>query len=439
MAIELENYKERLIDKTIDLYLKTFKAIQIVGPKWCGKTWTSMHHANSIVRLTDIGKRNLAKLDPKLVLNEEIPEVLDEWQLAPELWDSIRNECDLRTSKGNYILTGSTALLDKEKKSKIKHSGTGRIVRINMFPMSTFELGKSLDYISLMDMYEGKEINRLVEPFDIYEIARLVINGGWPENLGLEASETDGLLAREYIKSVVENDINENNDDEGFSFESQKMMMILKSLARNESSYAAEATILKDCFSFANDREQTLNKRTLARYLDILEKLYIINNQEAFSTNYRSSARVGKKAKRRFVDPSLAAALLGMTSEKLINDLNTFGFLFESLVVRDLNIYMEYYRGRVYAFRDNSSNDEVDAIVEFSDGGYGAIEIKLGDNQTADAIRSLTRFNDKVERKPKFLCVIVGIGSGLARDPESGVYIVPYNTLGTHFSDAPHR
>ena len=212
------------------------------------------------------------------------------------------------------------------------------------------------------------------------------------------------------------------------------MMMILKSLARNESSYAAEATILRDCFNFSNGEEQTLNKRTLSRYLGILEKLYIINNQKAYSTNYRSSSRVGKKAKRRFVDPSLAAALLGLTSEKLINDLNTFGLLFESLVVRDLNVYMEYYRGHVYAFRDNLSNDEVDAIVEFSDGEYGAIEIKLGDNQVDEAIKSLTKFNDNVAKKPKFLCVIVGIGFGLTRDPKSGVYVVPYNTLGMHFN-----
>ena len=243
------------------------------------------------------------------------------------------------------------------------------------------------------------------------------------------------MLAREYIKSVAENDINENYNDDNFSFDSQKMLMILKSLARNESTYAAEATILRDCFSFSDDKEQTLNKRTLSRYLDILEKLYIINNQEAYSTNYRSSTRVGKKIKRRFVDPSLAAALLGLTSEKLINDLNTFGLLFESLVVRDLNVYMEYYRGHVYAFRDNLSNDEVDAIVEFSDGEYGAIEIKLGENQIAEAIKSLTKFSDKIEKKPKFLCVIVGIGSDLTRDPKSGVYIVPYNTLGMHFSN----
>ena len=434
MAIKLENYKERLIDKTIDLYLKTFKAIQIVGPKWCGKTWTSMHHGNSIVRLTDIEKRNLALLNPKLVLNETIPEVIDEWQLVPELWDAIRNECDLRTSKGNYILTGSTALLAKEEKSKIKHTGTGRIIKIKMFPMTTLELGKSLDYISLIDMYEGKEINKLINPFDIHELTSLITNGGWPENLGLTDPETDGLLAREYIKSVVENDINENYNDDNFSFDSQKMLMILKSLARNESTYAAEATILRDCFNFSDDKEQTLNKRTLSRYLDILEKLYIINNQEAYSANYRSSTRVGKKIKRRFVDPSLAAALLGLTSEKLINDLNTFGLLFESLVVRDLNVYMEYYRGHVYAFRDNLSNDEVDAIVEFSDGEYGAIEIKLGENQIAEAIKSLTKFNDKIEKKTKFLCVIVGIGSGLTIDPKSGVYIVPYNTLGMHFS-----
>lgn len=352
----------------------------------------------------------------------------------PELWDVIRNECDLRTTKGNFILTGSTSLLDKEEKIKIKHTGTGRIIKINMFPMSTFELGKSLDYISLMDMYNNKEVNKLIAPFDILELARLIINGGWPENIGLENCETDGLLASEYIKSIVANDINDNNNDYNFYFDPQKMMMILKSLARNESSYAAETTILKDCFNNAYDEDQTLNRRPLTRYLGILEKLYIIHNQEAFSINYRPSARVGKKCKRRFVDPSLAAALLGLTTNKLINDLNTFGLLFESLVVRDLNVYMEYYRGHVYAFRDNLSNDEVDAIVEFNDGEYGAIEIKLGDNQIDDAIASLTKFNEKVERKPKFLCVIVGMGSGLTKDVNSGVYVVPYNALGMNLT-----
>lgn len=433
MAIKLDNYKDRLIDKTIDLYLKAFKAVQIVGPKWCGKTWTSMHHGNSIVRLTEVDKRNLAELNPKLILNEEIPEVIDEWQLVPKLWDAIRNECDLRSSRGNYILTGSTSLFDEEKKDMIKHSGTGRIVKIKMFTMSTYELGKSLDLISLKDMYEGKEIIKLVTPYDINELARLIINGGWPENLYSTSEESDGLFALEYIKSILEKDINENDDDKNFHFDSQKMMMILKSLARNESSYASESIVLKDCFNYVNIEEETLNKRTLSRYLDILDKLYIVNNQEAFSTNYRSSARVGKKSKRRLVDPSLAAALLGLTREKLIKDLNTFGLLFESLVVRDLNVYMEYYRGHVYAFRDNASGDEVDVIVEFSDGEYGAIEIKLGDNQIVEAIKSLTKFNDKVEKKPKFLCVIVGIGSGLTRDEKSGVYIVPYNTLGMHF------
>ena len=435
MAIKLDNYKDRLIDKTIDLYLKTFKAIQIVGPKWCGKTWTSMHHGNSIVRLTEVDKRNLAELNPKLILNEEIPEVIDEWQLVPKLWDAIRNECDLRSSRGNYILTGSTSLFDEEKKDMIKHSGTGRIVKIKMFTMSTYEFGKSLDLISLKDMYEGKEINKLVTPYDINELARLIINGGWPENLYSTNEESDGLFALEYIKSILEKDINRNDDDKNFHFDSQKMMMILKSLARNESSYASESIVLKDCFNYVNVEEETLNKRTLSRYLDILDKLYIVNNQEAFSTNYRSSARVGKKAKRRLADPSLAAALLGLTKEKLIKDLNTFGLLFESLVVRDLNVYMEYYRGHVYAFRDNASGDEVDAIIEFSNGEYGAIEIKLGDNQINEAIKSLMKFNDKVEKKPKFLCVIVGIGSGLTRDEKSGVYIVPYNTLGMHFKD----
>lgn len=433
MAIKLDNYKDRLIDKTIDLYLKTFKAIQIVGPKWCGKTWTSMHHGNSIVRLTEVDKRNLAELNPKLILNEEIPEVIDEWQLVPKLWDAIRNECDLRNSRGNYILTGSTSLFDEEKKDMIKHSGTGRIVKIKMFTMSTYELGKSLDLISLKDMYDGKEINKLVTPYGINELARLIINGGWPENLYSTSEESDGLFALEYIKSILEKNISENDDDKNFHFDSQKMMMILKSLARNESSYASESIVLKDCFNYVNNEEETLNKRTLSRYLDILDKLYIINNQEAFSTNYRSSTRVGKKSKRRLVDPSLAAALLGLAKEKLIKDLNTFGLLFESLVVRDLNVYMEYYRGHVYAFRDNASGDEVDVIVEFSDGEYGAIEIKLGDNQIGEAIKSLTKFNDKVEKKPKFLCVIVGIGSGLGRDEKSGVYIVPYNALGMHF------
>lgn len=433
MDNRVSNYRSRLIDEKINLYLQIFKAIQIVGPKWCGKTRTSIHHANSIVRLTDPKSKELAKLNPQFILNEKIPEVIDERQLVPEIWDVIRNECDIRTTRGNFILTGSTSLLSNKEKELINHTGTGRIIKLQMFPMSNYELGNSKDCISLRDMFECKEINKINVPINILDLSRLIINGGWPENINLNIKESDGLLPKEYINSIIKNDINEKNNDSTFSFSEEKMRLLLNSLARNESTYASDSTILKDAFEFSDNNDLTFNRRTLIRYLDILDKLYITDNIKPFSTNYRSSSRVGKNKKLHFVDPSLPAALLNLTPEKLINVLNTFGLLFESLVIRDLRIYMEYYRGNVYVFRDNLSGDEVDVIVELEDGEYGAIEIKLGQNEVKEAIKSLTKFNSKVEKKPKFLCVIVGIGYGLTKDKESGVYIVPYDTLGMHF------
>ena len=431
--MENSNYKDRLVDDLVELYLKTFKAVQLVGPKWCGKTWTSLKHGKSLSSLSDNNTKRIALLNPDFILSGETPHVIDEWQLVPEIFDSVRNECDRRITNGNFILTSSTSLISKEDVDKINHTGTGRIAKLNMYTMSTYELGESSDLISLMDMYEGKEINKINEPFSLKDIARLIINGGWPANV-YNNKEINSLTAKNYIESVINNDINEKNNYESFKFDEARMSMIIKSLAKNESSYASNPTILRDAFEVNDENEKKLSLNTLLRYLNILDKLYITNNTQPFSVNYRSSARIAKSVKRRFVDPSLAAAALGMTYEKLLKDLNTFGLLFESLVVRDLNIYMSYYMGKTYAFRDNVSGDEVDAIVEFKDGEYGAIEIKLGQDSIDDAIKSLKKFKDNAKRKPKFCCVIVGLGYGLTRDVKTGTYIVPFNALGMHFN-----
>lgn len=422
MSLKPNNYIPRLIDKKIEDLLEVSGAISIEGPKWCGKTYTSLTHASSMVNMDDDETRQRYGLNPDLVLNEVKPELIDEWTREPSVWDKVRRKCDSLETKGNYILSCSTSLNDK---NEIFHSGAGRITRLKMNTMSLYESGDSTGDISIMDMYNQKDIVKTTKKPSLEHIADLIIRGGWPANINTPKDKY-GLMPKSYISSILEKDIYETKNIDGIKFHK-----LLKSLARNESTIAGNNRLIGD---ISDNDDLTLDKRTISEYLDILEKLNLINNQPSYSSNYRSPERIGKNEKRHFTDPSLAAALLNLNTEKLINDLNTFGLLFESLVVRDLNVYMEYYRGHVYAFRDNLSNDEVDAIVEFSDGEYGAIEIKLGSNQIDEAIKSLTKFNDNVAKKPKFLCVIVGIGFGLTRDPKSGVYVVPYNTLGMHFN-----
>lgn len=423
MSLRKKEYINRLIDKKIEEYLSIFGAVSIEGPKWCGKTWASLNHANSVVLLDDDEIKEKAKLSLDLILNEEKPELIDEWNLIPEVWDAVRRKCDETTQKGNYILTCSTKLTDDEQRAKIHHSGAGRIGKIHMYTMSLFESGDSSGKASILDMYNNKLQNSLNDKITLDKLANLIIRGGWPSNINVN-EEKANIIPKSYIEAILEKDIHADKKRD-----INKMTMLLKSLARNETTIASKNTLLKDIEDYANEKEIIESRITIDDYLDILNRLHITENQNAYNENYRSPERVGKSVKRHFTDPSLACACLDLTKNKLINDLKTFGFMFEALVERDLRIYIEYLGGKLYHFRDNVTGLEVDSILEFDDGEYAAIEIKLGFRQVEEAKQNLLNFYNNMIKKPKFMCVVVGYTDVIAKDPETGIYIVPITAL----------
>ena len=421
MTLKKEGYKERLIDKKIEECLKIFGAVSIVGPKYCGKTWTSLAHSKSVKYINSNDKKlyTLAQMDVNQILVGEYPILIDEWQLIPSIWDCVRRKCDEDKIKGKYILTGSAT----EKENTIDHSGAGRICKLDMGTMSLFESGESDGYVSLNDLFKNIEFKgHLTKELSLEDIANLIMRGGWPDNMENTPKESQ-LIVKSYIKDILDKDINEID---GVKRDRNKMEMLLKSLARNESSLASNETLIKDVIENEYD---SINKETVSECLNVLDKLHLIQNQQAFNPNVRSRENVGKTAKRHFTDPSIVCGLLNLNYDKMISDLNTFGFLFESLVERDLRIYSKYNNGELRHFRNNVSGLEIDSIVINEEGEYGAIEIKLGSNQIEEAKTNLLKFYEKVDKKPKFMCIICGLWNNVMKDPDTGIYIIPINAL----------
>lgn len=425
MALTKKEYLERLIDDKIAKHLRVFGAVSIEGPKWCGKTWTSLNHANSVTYMTEKSSKDLARVNPKYIFTKEPPQLIDEWQVVPEVWDAVRHECDSDSKRGKFILTGSTSLQTNDKNNRIFHTGTGRIACLRMHPMSLYESGDSTGEASITDMMNGKVNDGYVRTVELEELAELLVRGGWPANIDT-AKEDAGIVPESYIESIVTNDMHEGRARKRSP---EKMRMLIRSLSRNESTTAGNQTLVRDIEEYETADELIESRATVADYLSVLDSLFMTANQEAYSVNYRSSARVGKTAKRHLVDPSLCCASLHLTVQKLLNDHETFGLLFEALVVRDLRIYAEFLDGRLYHFRDNTSGDEIDAIIEFNDGSYAAFEIKLSDGSIQEALESLQTFYTHVKKKPAFMCVIVGHLDAVMRDPETGIFIVPATSL----------
>lgn len=425
MSLTKENYIPRLIDKRIERHLSIFGAVSLEGPKWCGKTWTGLNHANSVSYMTQRSQRDLAKVDPKYVFLPDRPQLIDEWQIVPGIWDAVRHECDEDHEKGKFILTGSTTLLSSVEDESVYHSGTGRISTIRMDPMSLYESGESSGEVSITQMLAREVQEGHSRKVELDELAYYIIRGGWPETVHMRPEDA-GIIPESYIESIITKDMHEfqkKKRDPG------KMRMLIRSLSRNETTTAGKATLIKDIEEYENESELIESRATVADYLGVLDSLYMTADQEAYSLNYRSSKRIGKTAKRHLVDPSLCCASLHLTSEKLLGDHETFGLLFEALAERDLRVYARFLEGHLYHFRDNASGDEVDAIIEFKDGQYAAFEIKLSDGSITDAIHSLSMFNENVKKKPAFMCVIVGHCEAVMRDPETGIYIVPLTSL----------
>ena len=424
--IDDSKYKTRIIDPEIKRYLDTFSAVCIEGIKWCGKTRTSMLHANSFVPLGDptgnFQNRQLAQISPATVLAGSQPRLVDEWQEEPPLWDAVRASVDHNPVKGQFLLTGSATPNHKG----VLHSGAGRIARLRMRPMSLFESGDSSGLISLKEVCEGHLTPMMTGEEDLRKIIRLILRGGWPEALSLENNESS-LLPNKYLKDLINND---TVKADGVKRDIEKMGIVLRSLARHESSAANKASLLKDIYEKSGVR---LSHNTLDDYLYLFKRLFLTDNIKPFSASGLPPAlRVKQAEQLHFADPSLACSLLGATEENLLSDIQTLISLFKALCVRDLRIYAQSFGSKLYHYQDYA-NREIDAVIVHPDNTWSAVEIKLGANQIDDAARKLLKIKKKLELAskncaPKQLIVLSGMSNAAYQRPD-GVFVLPLLAL----------
>ncbi len=415
-------YLPRVVDSEIDELMEIMGAVLIEGCKWCGKSTTGSYHAKSIIEFQNPDKKQeydeIRNTKPSLFLNGEKPRMFDEWQMYPVVWDSIRTDVDHSGKKGEYILTGSA----KPSEGQTMHTGTGRISRVLMRPMSLYESGESTGEVSFRDILEGKDISG-ISKLTLQDLASVIIRGGWPASIEVK-SDAKYRFAKEYVKSLIHEEVKRIDEVER---NPEKMQNVLRSLARNISTQVSNSTIEEDV---KNNFDTDISRPTLADYLNTLEKLFVIEDVNATNLNFRSKYALRTKPKKYFVDPSIATAILEMKPNDLLNDLNTFGFMFESLCMRDLKIYTQSYGGDISFYRDEK-DFEVDAILRTSSGKWGAIEIKLGAGYVDEAADNLLKFKDRVDiqicGEPSFLMVLTGADYSYKRD--DGVYVVSIGTL----------
>ena len=415
-------YLPRVVDSEIDELMEIMGAVLIEGCKWCGKSTTGSCHAKSIIEFQNPDKKQeydeIKNTKPSLFLKGEKPRMFDEWQMYPVVWDSIRTDVDHSRLKGQYILTGSA----KPSEGQIMHTGTGRISRVLMRPMSLFESGESTGEVSFNDILEGKDISG-VSNLSLEDIASIIIRGGWPASIEVK-SDAKYRFAQEYVKSLIHEEVKKVDNVER---NPEKMRNVLRSLARNISTPVSNTTLENDV---KNSFDDDISRPTLADYLNTLEKLFVIEDINVTNLNFRSKYAIRTRPKKYFVDPSIATAILEMKPNDLIKDLNTFGFMFESLCIRDLKIYTQHYGGDITFYRDEK-DFEIDAILRTSSGKWGAIEIKLGAGYIDLAANNLLKFKNRVDIKkcgePSFLVVLTGANYSYKRD--DGVYVVSIGTL----------
>ena len=422
----MKEYRSRIVDTILQDKLEAKGAVLIEGPKWCGKTTTAAQKASSILHMDNPSEKeqnlSLARINPLRLLKGDTPRLIDEWQLAPTLWDTIRYEVDQRAKMGQFILTGSAVPPDTKE---ITHSGTGRFSWLMMRPMSLFESGDSSGEVSLKELFSGNLDVDGENQNDIEKLAFLICRGGWPG--AIELKEKAALQqAFDYYDGVVKSDINRadgNNKNE------ERVKRIMRSFARNQGSQAANTVIAGDIL--AND-SSSVNEDTVHTYIDALKKIFVIEDMSAWNPNLRSKSAIRTSDTRYYVDPSIAVASLGVGPDDLINDLNTYGLFFETLCVRDLRVFAQSLDGAVYHYRDNTGL-ECDAVVHLRNGKYGLIEIKLGGetliNEGAANLKKLAEKIDTTKMKtPSFLMVLTGIGQ-YAYKREDGVIVVPIGCL----------
>lgn len=422
----MKSYKNRIADKILKRKLEGKGAVLIEGPKWCGKTTTAEQLASSIIYMDDPEKTKqylqLADLNPKLFLKGSTPILIDEWQLAPQLWDAIRFEVDHRDELGQFILTGSAVPYETEK---INHSGTGRFAYVTMRPMSLFESSDSSGDVSLSDLFDGNTNIEGKSELDIDKLAFLICRGGWPKAIDMR-EEIALEQAQDYYDSIVHYDINRVDNIEK---NPEKVKKIMRSYARHQGCQTPNSVLAKDA---SVNNKQPLSDETFAKYLNALKKIFVIEEMNAWNPNLRSKTPIRTSNTRYFIDSSIAAAALSIGPNDLINDLNTFGFLFETLCVRDLRIYADSLNGSVYHYRDKYGL-ECDAVIHLKNGKYGLVEIKLGgDKNIEEGVKNLKLLSDKIDlskmKEPSFLMVLTGIGD-FAYRRKDGVLVVPIGCL----------
>ena len=422
----MRDYKHRVADDILSRKLEGKGAVLIEGPKWCGKTTTAEQVAASVLYMDDPEKKQqniaMAELNPSRLLTGNAPRLIDEWQLAPKLWDAIRFQVDHRGLMGQFILTGSSVPADT---SEITHSGTGRFTWLTMRPMSLYESGDSSGDVSLRSLFNSQTDVDGESHLDIERLAFLTCRGGWPQSIKMR-DETALDQAFDYYDAVVHSDINRADN---ITKNPERVKRLMRSYARNQGGQIPNTVIAQDIA--AND-ENSIDEETVALYINALKKIFVIEDMPAWNPNLRSKTAIRSSDTRYYIDPSIAAAALGIGPQDLLNDLNTFGFLFETLCIRDLRVFADALNGTVYHYRDKSGL-ECDAVVHLRNGSYGLIEIKLGGERLIEeGASNLTALCRKLDtdkmKKPSFLMVLTGTGDYAYRRSD-GILIVPAGCL----------
>lgn len=422
----MKDYRKRIVDSVLNDKLEAHGAVVIEGPKWCGKTTTAMQVAGSVLRADDPSKResniSLSEINPSILLKGKVPRLIDEWQIIPRIWDAARYEIDTRGEVGQFILTGSSVPIDS---NDISHSGTGRFSWLKMRTMSLYESGESSGEISLEGLFSVPDEISGSSELNIYDLAFLICRGGWPAAIDMKR-RASLAQAEAYYDAVIRSDINRAD---GVKKNPERVARLMRSLARHQGCQVSNTMLRDDIVS--NDAD-TLNEDTVASYIAALKKVYVVEDMPAWNPNLRSRIAIRTMDTRYYIDPSIAAVSLGIGPEDLIEDLNSMGFLFETLCVRDLRIYAESIGGNVYHYRDKSGL-ECDAVIHLRNGKYGLIEIKLGGVLAIEeGARNLNKFEQKIDtermKAPSFKMVIVGVGDYAFRRND-GIYVVPIGCL----------
>lgn len=422
----MKKYRKRIADEILKRKLEGKGAILIEGPKWCGKTTTAEQIASSVLYMDDPEKKEqnvaMSEINPKRLLKGEAPRLIDEWQLAPKLWDAIRFEVDHRGELGQFILTGSAVPADTKE---ITHSGTGRFTWLTMRPMSLYESGDSTGDVSLKNLFEGAEEVDGISTLDIERLAFLVCRGGWPQAVDMR-DEIALDQAMDYYDAVVHSDINRADNVQK---NPERVRRLMRSYARSQGGQVPNTVLAQDIA--AND-ETSISEETVASYVNALRKIFVVEDMPAWNPNLRSKTAIRSSDTRYYIDPSIAVAALGIGPNDLINDLKTFGFLFETLCIRDLRVFSDALNGTVYHYRDKDGQ-ECDAVIHLRNGKYALIEIKLGgDKLIEESAKSLKSMEAKIDTSkmnaPSFLMVLTGTGD-FAYRRHDGVYVVPIGCL----------